>query len=251
MKSILRILKWSFFTLTALFLSAVLSVAFINGWVLWRGERYIVKPHATLPPGSVGVVLGTSPRTGRGQALNPFFEGRMNTAAALYHSGALYHLVVSGDNRRADYNEPFAMRDALLQRGVPPTALTLDYAGFRTLDSVARARRVFEIEHPVIITDDFHIARALFLAEAEGIEALGIPSVPLPWRRSYKTRIREWGSRVLAWMDVYLLKTQPHFLGKAIQLPKPLSSDAPESPDSSKLPKPDGNPDELPGAPGR
>ena len=228
MKVFSGVLKWSTLILYPIIFLGIIFIVSINGWVLWRGNRYIIATTENIPPGSVGVVFGTSPRSGKGHAANPFFEGRMNTAAALYQSGAVYHLVLSGDNHHADYNEPYAMRDALHLRGIPPSALTLDYAGFRTLDTVTRAHRVFEIQHPILITDDFHMARALFLAEAEGIAASGVISSSVPWRRSYKTRIREWGSRVRAWLDIYILKTQPHFLGKTIQLPKPFSPDAPE-----------------------
>lgn len=210
-----------------LVLSAASVALLANAWVLWKGQPSILHFPDEIPPHSVGLVLGTSP--GRGRSPNPFFEGRMKTAAKLYHSGHLYHLVLSGDNRRADYNEPVAMREALRQLGVPESAITLDYAGLRTLDSVVRANRVFELKKPVIVTDDFHQARALFLAQAWGYEAVGFASAPVPWRRSYKTRIREWGSRIRACLDVYILKTQPRFLGKTIQLPPPPLINAPRT----------------------
>jgi SanA protein len=144
----------------------------------------------------------------------------MDAAAQLYKAGAINRLLLSGDNRYADYNEPVAMRDALRQRGIPEAALSLDYAGFRTLDSIIRAKKVFQLEQDVIIvTDDFHLPRALFLAEETGLHALGFSAEPVPWKRSYRTRFREYLSRARACLDVYLWKTQPHFLGAPIQLP--------------------------------
>lgn len=200
----------------------------------------MIKDPKAIPPKSIGVILGTSP-SGRGQAANPFFEGRMNAAASLYHSGAVYHLVLSGDNRRADYNEPYAMRDALRSRGVPPHAITLDYAGFRTLDSVIRAHRVFQLQNPLFITDDFHLPRTLFIAKSEGMQALGFASSSIPWERSYRTRFREWFSRIRAWIDVYLAHTQPHFLGEPIPLPKPPDLD-PNDPMNLPQTKPSSSP---------
>lgn len=216
-------LQWG---LLAIALTGAALVA-INAWVYWIGSRSIAHASSDIPENTVAIVLGTSPRSGKNLVTNPFFEGRMNAAASLYKEGRVYHLILSGDNRRADYNEPQSMKDALKQRGVPTSATTLDYAGFRTLDSMARAKRVFEIPHPLIITDDFHLPRALFLARAEGLEAIGFASDPVPWRRSYKTRIREWGSRIRAFLDVYFLNTQPRFLGKTISVPEPVSEKNP------------------------
>jgi SanA protein len=209
-----------------------------NAWILWQGRSDILQAPPTSRPAapSVALVLGTSPQ-GRRQTLNPFFEGRMDAAANLFHSGAAYHLLLSGDNRRADYNEPHAMREALRARGVPLAAMTLDYAGFRTLDSVVRAHRVFGLRSFLLITDDFHLPRALFLAKAEGLNTKGFASKPVAWSRSYKTRLREWGSRVRAFYDIYLGKTQPHFLGKTILLPEPPAPHADlSSPDSTQPP---------------
>jgi SanA protein len=219
-----------------------------NGLVLASGSPAILQHPTQIPPGSVGLVLGTSPQL-RSQTANPFFEGRMDTAAHLYHLGAVYHLLLSGDNRRADYNEPHAMRDALLARGVPAKAITLDYAGFRTLDSVIRAHRVFGLKAPLIITDDFHLPRALFIARAEGLNAHGFATPPVPWKRSSRTRLREWGSRLRACYDIFWAKTQPRFLGKTIPLPEP---PIPNAASSSPLPTPPAlptPPDSTPASP--
>ena len=143
----------------------------------------------------------------------------MDAAAQLYREGKVRHLLVSGDNGRKEYDEPTSMRDALVKRGVPESAITLDYAGFRTLDSMARASLVFGLRRCTVVTDDFHLARALFLAQAQGVEAVGCQSLPVPWKRSWKTRIRELASRTVACLDVYVLHTQPHFCGTSETLP--------------------------------
>ncbi|MDB6173856.1 MAG: putative rane protein [Chthoniobacteraceae bacterium] len=185
-----------------------------NLWVIVRGAGCLEHDFNQLPVNKVGLVLGTSPTIGT--RVNQFFEGRMDTAARLYKAGKVQHLLLSGDNRRRNYDEPAAMRAALIARGVPGKALVIDAAGFRTLDSIARARAVFGLKKITIVTDNFHQARALFLARVYGIDAVGFASKPISWRRSVKTRVREWGSRLKACLDVYLLGTKPRFYGPRI-----------------------------------
>jgi SanA protein len=175
-----------------------------NWGVLWVGSRGIVAEMSLLPKDAKALVLGTSPRSARGGGPSPFFEGRMDAAARLYHSGHASHLVLSGDNQTVEYNEPAAMREALRQRGVPESALTLDPGGFRTLESILRARAVFNLQRPIIVTDDFHLPRALFLCASTGLDAVGYASVPVPWRQSYRARGRECLSRVLALEEAFL-----------------------------------------------
>ena len=112
-------------------------VTLANTWVLYHGGRAVYNEAESLSAGRVALVLGTAPRVGRWN--NPFFPGRMDAAAELYRVGKVRHILVSGDNGRKTCDEPTAMRDALVERGVQATDITLDYAGFRTLDSVARA----------------------------------------------------------------------------------------------------------------
>ena len=127
----------------ALFIGAALAIAmagltaFANWWIIRTTSGRIFTGIREVPFNDVALVLGTSKFSGSGPYSNPFFEGRMNAAASLFHAGKVRHLLVSGDNDRANYDEPTWMRDALIARGVPDNAITLDYAGFRTLDSMA------------------------------------------------------------------------------------------------------------------
>lgn len=194
---------------------AIATIAVASGanwWVLHHTRSWIVAQPEALPVNDVGLVLGTSPKL-RGGTPNPFFVGRMDLAAALYRSGQVKHLLVSGDNGRPEYDEPTAMRDALIARGVPEEAITRDFAGFRTLDTMARAQAVFGLRRCTVITDDFHLPRSLFLARAYGLDAVGCASVPVAWQWSKKTRTREVASRVVAWLDVSILGTKPKFYG--------------------------------------
>jgi SanA protein len=192
-------------------------VAVTNWWILQSTRSRVFTQVDAVPANTVAVVLGTSPKVGRWD--NPFFVGRINAAAALYHAGKVKHLLVSGDNSRKTYDEPSAMRDALMAHGVPVKAITLDYAGFRTLDSMARANAVFGLMRCTVVSDDFHLPRSIYLARAHGIDAVGFASAPLPWKWAKKTRIREIASRVAAWIDVNVLGTKPKFYGPKVAIP--------------------------------
>jgi SanA protein len=199
-------LRRLFSTLSRVFLRGIWCTALLLGIANWAvltlGNKRIVHDPSQLPPDAAAVVLGTSPRSLRGGP-SPFFEGRMDAAAKLYHSNAVRRFVLSGDNRRAEYNEPAAMRESLRQRGVPDSALVLDPAGYRTLESILRARSVFRLQSAVIITDDFHLPRALFLCAMTNFDAVGYAAQSVPWSESYRARFRETFSRALALWEIY------------------------------------------------
>ena len=172
---------------------------------------------ATLPINKVGLVLGSGPPGHPGYP-NPHFKVRTEAAAYLYRIGKVQHLLLSGDNSRLGYNEPADMKAALLELGVPETALTLDYAGFRTLDSVARAHEVFGLSRFTIITDDFHATRAVFLAGHFGVDAIAFSPDSVPLQQSAQARLREVAARVRAVADIYVLNKQPRYLGPAVKI---------------------------------
>ena len=180
------------------------------------GESQVYHDPALLPVNDVGLVLGTSKESGGPGRPNPHFYNRIEAAAALYRAGRVKHLLVSGDNGTRGYDEPADMRAALQARGVPAEAVTLDDAGFRTLDSVVRAKEVFGQSRLTIITDRFHAYRALFLARHHGIDAVAFPSAEVEVRWSMKARVREWFADTKACLDLYVLQTQPRFLGPPI-----------------------------------
>ena len=206
--------------LTRLLLWAVVLVLGVpvgcNWWLLQANAGAIHAHPALVSATDVALVLGTAPRLSSGP--NRFFEARMNTAAQLWRERKAKHFLVSGDHGQREYDEVSAMRDALIARGVPATAITLDHAGFRTLDSLARARQIFGVQRVIVVTDDWHLPRALFLARAEGIDAQGACFESVPWRVSARTRTREWFSRVKAVVDIYVLGTKPKFLGEPVAL---------------------------------
>ena len=194
----------------------------MHGAVVRAGRGRIYFDPNLVPAREVAIVLGTSPKFRNGP--NPFFESRMDAAAELWKRGKVRHFIVSGDNGRRTYDEPTAMRDALVERGVPAAAVTLDYAGFRTLDTMARGFTVFGQRKITVVTDDFHLPRALFLAEAHGMDAVGFGGKPIPLRWSKKTRTREVASRIAAWLDVHLLRTKPKFFGPPVAVPRTVTT---------------------------
>jgi SanA protein len=121
---------------------------------------------------------------------------------------------VSGDNRAKEYNEPKHMFEALIKKGVPERAITLDYAGFRTLDSVVRCKKVFGQHKFIIVSQRFHVERALFIADKFGVDAIGFAAQD-PWGHySLKPRIREFFAKTKAIIDLYIIHKKPKFLGK-------------------------------------
>jgi SanA protein len=182
-------------------------------WIERTAGRYVIGQFNRLPHNQMGLVLGTSAFS-KGHTHNPHFDNRMAAAAKLYRTGLVRHLILSGDNGTRGYDEPAQMQRALLAQGVPLAALTRDNAGFRTLDSVVRAKKVFGLHEATIITDRFHCYRAVFLARHFGLQAVAYPAAEVSVERSWKSRLREWLADVKACLDVYVLGTQPRALGR-------------------------------------
>ncbi len=190
----------------------VLALLACNVWVTGSTATRVFSEVDRVPYNEVGLVLGTSKRVAAGQE-NLHFTHRMEAAAKLYKAGKVDHLLVSGDNSEKYYNEPKDMRIALVKLGVPASAITLDYAGFRTLDSMARAREVFELDSMTVISDGFHVGRAVFIARRFGIDARAFAAEPVEVDKSFKSRARELLARVKAILDLYVLDTDPTVLG--------------------------------------
>ena len=168
-------------------------------------------------PGGVAA-RGTS-RTVRSGRPNAYFYNRVDAAAALYHAGKVEYLVISGDNGRKGYNEPQDMKEALVGRGVPAGAIYLDYAGFRTYDSVVRMEKIFGQESFTVISQEFHNRRAVYIAQALGLDAVGYNAADVAAYAGMKTRLREKLARVRMFMDLWTGKT-PKFLGEPVEIGK-------------------------------
>jgi SanA protein len=191
----------------------ILGVILCNLWICGSTHQDIYQQPKDVPLHDVGLVLGTSRFIAPGQP-NPHFINRVKAAKELFESGRIRHLLVSGDNRTDYYNEPRDLRSSLIEQGVPPENISCDFAGLRTLDSVIRAKEVFGQDKLVIISDDFHVPRAVFIARAKGIDAVGLQSNRVPRSQSQRSRSREWFARVKAVLDLFVFDTAPRHIGK-------------------------------------
>ncbi len=188
-------------------------IGICNFWIERSTRKQVFNTITEIPVNKVGLVLGTSKYTKNGYQ-NPYFYYRIAAAARLFHAGKVKHLIVSGDNRFKSYNEPKQMQAALIEKGVPESAITLDYAGFRTLDSVVRCKEVFGQQQYTIISQEFHNQRALFIANNKAITAIAFNAKDIDIRLGLKTMIREYLARCKAVLDIIILNKQPKFLGK-------------------------------------
>ena len=208
-----RKMLWS---LLAVLVIAVV-VAFVCDMLIARNaDEKCFTDVQQIPKNHVAVVLGTSPLYKNGME-NLFFTYRIQAAAELYKAGKVDFLILSGDNNKREYNEPEEMKKALIQQGVPEQAIFLDYAGFRTLDSMVRAKEVFQQESITIISQRFHNERAIYLAEHAGLKAVALDAKDVPGHHGLKVRLREYLARVKMFIDL-LIGKQPHFLGETIEI---------------------------------
>lgn len=191
-----------------------LLVAYGAASVAREARGFVFDDLKQVPRARVGLVLGCSTNLADGRP-NPYFVHRIEAATALYAEGVVAYLLVSGDNGTRDYDEPTMIKAALVERGVPAHRIVLDYAGFRTLDSVIRAREVFGIDDFVVVSQRFHCERAVLLARRLGMHATGYAASDVPGIEGAKTRAREWLARAKAVIDLSV-GTRPRFLGPRV-----------------------------------
>jgi len=207
-KIIFKWIKW-------LFLFAFLIIGASNILVELRTSGLLYSDIDSVPENKVGLLLGTS-KYMIGGGNNPYYEYRLEACAELFKSGKIKFIIVSGDNRKANYNEPAQMRDDLIKLGVKPKCIILDYAGLRTLDSVVRSKEIFGQSSITIISQPFHIKRAIFIANAKGINAIGYNARDVDAFYGLKVQIREIFARVKLMIDLYIINKQPRYLGEKI-----------------------------------
>jgi SanA protein len=182
---------------------------------LYAANRIYQKDEA--PKKRLAIVFGAGLR--RDGTPTAILRDRVETAASLYFDGRVEKLLMSGDNSLLEYNEPESMRQYALSLGVPEGAIALDYAGRRTYDTCYRAKAVFEADDVLLVTQKFHLPRALFLCNALGLEAFGVEANTRRfWRGSLLIwNIREQLATVGAFLDLYITNPQP-LLGEPIPL---------------------------------
>ncbi len=208
-----RFLNRRFRLVLSLFLAAALAISLIYWDVVRRGAPIVANRNA-VPPMPVAIVFGAgySNTYGPGAVL---FD-RVQSAVGLYRAGKVQKLLMTGDNGHVGYSEPAAMRRCALRMGVPDRDIVLDYAGFRTYDSLYRARDIFSVHSAILVTQRYHLSRALYLAHALGMQAVGYPADrPGGYGRSEGAlHRREFLAIENAWLEVNILHPRPRFLGK-------------------------------------
>jgi SanA protein len=179
-----------------------------------RYESLITEVGAA-PERPVAIVFGAGIRTGG--RLSPILKDRMDTAIALYDAGKVRKLLVSGDNSTLSYNEPGAMYDYAVMQGVPPNDVVRDYAGRRTYDTCYRAGHIFGVSEAILVTQRFHLPRAIFTCGNLGVAAVGVAADRRPYRANSYYRLRDAVATLRAAADVWLLRPTP-ILGEKIDI---------------------------------
>ncbi|MEO1010017.1 MAG: ElyC/SanA/YdcF family protein [Bacteroidota bacterium] len=205
----LRFLGWAL-------LSVLLLIFVCNAIINSSTEGKTFKDIHEIPKNRVGLILGTSNRLVGGQQ-NPYYEFRIQATIALFKANKIDFILVSGDNSTVYYNEPSTIKKDLIRAGIPKAKIFLDYAGFRTLDSMVRAKTVFGLDRVTVISQKFHNQRAIYLAKKKGLEAIGFNAQDVDGKQGFKVHFREYFARVKVFLDL-LFNTQPKFYGQAVEI---------------------------------
>lgn len=198
-------------------MAVLLGVILIcNRVVAGAAEGLVYDDISAVPLNRAGLLLGTSPRLRTGKP-NLYFNYRIDAAVRLYRTGRICRIIVSGDNRKRNYNEPLEMQKALLARGVPDSVIVMDYAGLRTLDSVVRSKMVFGQDSITVISQRFHNERALYIARHHGIRAVGFNAQDVSAYNGFRTNARELLARVKVFIDI-LIGKGPRHIGDPVKI---------------------------------
>lgn len=186
-----RILKNIFTIFLLLLVAGIVFIAWANYSIKKESEPFVSYNITDVPTAKTALLLGTGKTLSNGMP-NAYFYNRIKAAADLYKNGKVQYIIVSGDNSTKDYNEPEDMQLALTQQGIPQEKIILDHAGFRTLDSVVRAKEIFGQSKLIIISQKFHNERAIFLAQKNGMQAFGYNAEDVNKYAGLKTNLREY-----------------------------------------------------------
>jgi vancomycin permeability regulator SanA len=207
--------RWKRYLLAFLLAVAALAAAAIlaQWWLDLRAEDVIFHDLSDVPARPVGIIFGAGLR--RDGSPSAVLQARVDAGVALYRAHRVRRLLVTGDNSTTSHDEVSAMKRCAIAQGVPPSDIVRDFAGFRTFDSCYRARHIFDVHSAVLITQAYHLPRALFLARGVGIDAVGFAAAPGASRPEIiRFRIREAAASANAVLHSFISPERPHFLGK-------------------------------------
>jgi SanA protein len=209
--------KIIWYTILALVPVCMITVFFCNYIIDKTAKGKLYTDTGAIPYNKVGLLLGTSKKLGNGYA-NLYYTYRIDAAVRLLKEGKIKYLVISGDNSRKEYSEPEDMRADLIAAGIDSSVIFLDYAGFRTFDSIVRLKKIFSQDSVTIISQQFHNERALYMARKEGINAVAFNATDVSARYGFRVQLREKLARVKVFMD-YWFGIKPKFLGEKVIIP--------------------------------
>ena len=207
-----RLVVWSSVFLLALLISMTAANILISSYAIYTTDSL-----REIKPAYCAILLGTS-KWLKGGRRNLYYQYRIVAAAELYSSGKCKKIIVSGDNATMQYNEPMTMKRDLVQMGVKWDDVICDYAGFRTLDSIIRFKEIFGQKEGIVVSQQFHNTRAVYIGRSYGIELHGYNANDVTVYYGFKTKLREVLSKVMCVLDVHLLYTQPKFLGEKVSV---------------------------------
>lgn len=193
-----------------------IGMIFTSFFITYKASEYLYNNTETIPKNKVGLVLGASKYTSNGN-INLYYKYRVDAALELYKAKKIDFLLISGDNSREGYDEPTDFKNDLIAEGIPEDKIYLDYAGFRTLDSVIRAKEIFGQNSITIISQKFHNERAIYLAKNNNIKAIAFNAKSIVGSYGLKTQLREYLARAKASIDVFF-NIEPKFLGDKIEI---------------------------------
>ncbi|NLP58423.1 vancomycin high temperature exclusion protein [Lutibacter sp. B1] len=195
----------------------IFGMVFLSNYIIEKSTKDLTfNSTENLPSKRVGIVLGTSKYRATSE-VNLYYKYRLDAVYELFTKRKIEFILVSGDNSSEYYNEPYTFKKDLIKLGVPEEKIYLDYAGFRTLDSMVRAKEVFGLTEFIVISQKFHNQRAIFIAKQKGIDAIGFNAKNVSTQYGLKTNLREKLARVKVFIDFILMK-QPKFLGEKIEI---------------------------------
>ena len=195
---------------------AIAAIVYLHHRVSWNTQKLTYNSVEQIPEKKLALVLGTSKYLANGSE-NLFYTYRIEAVTQLYKAGKIKFILISGDNGTHRYNEPKMFKADLIARGIPEEVIFLDYAGFRTLDSIVRCKKVFGEDDFVIVSQKFHNERAIYLAHSHQIKAIGLNAKDIQGRYGIRTHIREYAARVKMFLDIWM-GIEPKFLGERIEI---------------------------------
>ncbi|MES2589539.1 MAG: ElyC/SanA/YdcF family protein [Bacteroidota bacterium] len=207
--------KIAYFLLFSIIFTLISIISF-DYWVSYKTKNQTFDSVSEIPYNEVGLLLGTSKYLKHGSE-NSYYSHRITAAFELYKNKKIKFILISGDNGNVSYNEPQMMKEDLIALGIPANKIFLDYAGFRTLDSVIRANKVFMLSKMTVISQKFHNERAIYIANEYDLKMIGFNAKDVSQSFGFKVKLREKFARINMLLDL-LFGKDPKFLGEQIAI---------------------------------